>query len=78
MERLDEDLRREKEAEAKRVAEDEARGMTELDMGILERREVVERVWGRGTQGLVELGKIPGVLAKLERAERAAEVVENM
>ena len=47
-------------------------------MGILKRKDDVERMWGRGTEGLVELRKIPGVLAKLERAEKVVEVVEGM
>ena len=49
-----------------------------LDMGLLRRKNDVESMWERGTQGLVELGKTPGLLAKLERAERAAEAVEGM
>lgn len=48
-----------------------------LDLGIVKRKDDMERMWGRGTERLVELGKIPGVLAKLERAEKAVEVVKE-
>ena len=78
MERLEDELKRETEAEAERTAKSEAMGVADLDIGALERREDVERMWARGTEVLVELGKIPGVLAKLERAGKAAEVVEGM
>ncbi len=49
-----------------------------LDLGILKRKDDVERMWGRGTEGLVELGRISTVLAQLERAEKAAEVVKGV
>lgn len=78
MERLEDELKRETEAEAEMTAKSEATGVADLGIGALERREDVERMWARGTEGLVELGKIPGVLAKLERAGKAAEVVEGM
>lgn len=78
MERLEEELNRERDAQAERATKPEATDEIDSDMGVLERREDVEKMWGRGTEGLVELGKIPVVLAKLERAGKAAEVVENM
>ena len=78
MERLEGELRKEREMEAERQETKMDLGVTELDMGTLERREDVERMWGKGTEGLVELGKVPSVLAKLERAGKAVEVVEGM
>ena len=78
MERLEGELRKEREMDAEREETKMDLGVTELDMGTLERREDVERMWGRGTEGLVELGKVPSVLAKLERAGKAVEVVEGM
>ena len=78
MERLEEELRKEREMQAEREEMKMDLGVTELDMGTSERREDVERMWGKGTEGLVELGKVPSVLAKLERAGKAVEVVEGM
>ena len=78
MERLEGELRKEREMEAEREETKMDLGVTELDMGTLERREDVERMWEKGTEGLVELGKVPSVLAKLERAVKAVEVVEGM
>ena len=78
MERLEGELRKEREMEAER---EETKGKIDaknLNLGTLEREEDVGRMWGRGTEGLVDLGKIPGVLAKLERAGKAVEVVESM
>ena len=48
------------------------------DMEAFKDNDDVKKVWRRGTEGLVELGKTPGVLAKLERAEKAVEVVKGM
>ena len=78
MERLEGELQKEREIEAEREEMKTDVGAMELDMGTLERREDVERMWMKGTEGLVELGKVPGVLAKLERAGEAVEVVEGM
>ena len=78
MERLEGELQKERAMEAEREETKMDLGVMELDMGTLERREDVERMWGKGTEGLVELGKVPGVLAKLERAGKAVEVVEEM
>lgn len=78
MERLEGELRKEREMAAEREETKIDLSAVELDMGTLERREDVERMWGKGTEGLVELGKVPSVLAKLERAGKAVEVVEGM
>ena len=78
MERLEGELQKEREIEAEREETKMDLGVMELDMGTLERREDVERMWVKGTEGLVELGKVPGVLAKLERAGKAVEVVERI
>ena len=78
MERLEGELQKEREAEAQREESRADLDATDLDLCTLERRDDVERMWGRGTEGLVELGKVPGVLAKLERAGKAVDVVESM
>ena len=44
----------------------------------VERRGEVERMWRRGVDGLEGLGDITGVMARLERAERAMDVVEGV
>ena len=49
-----------------------------LNVRTLWRKDDVERMWERGAEGLVALRKIPGVLAKLERAEKAVDVVKDM
>ena len=78
VERLDAELKREKEVEKQRESRNVHLNLEALDMGKTKRKDDVERMWGRGTEGLVELRRIPGVLAKLERAEKAAEVVDSM
>jgi kinetochor protein Mis14/NSL1 len=78
MDRLEGELQKEREAEAERQETKMDSSAIDLDLGTLERRDDVERMWERGTEGLVELGKVPGVLAKLERAGKAVNVVENM
>lgn len=55
---------------------DGAQGVIEL--GGLERRDDVQRTWGRGLDGLVALEGITEVGARLERAKRAVKVVEGM
>ena len=49
-----------------------------LNVRTLRRKHDVERMWERGAEGLVELRNIPGVLAKLERAKKAVDVVRSM
>lgn len=49
-----------------------------MGMGGLERREEVERMWGRAVEGLVGLEGVTEVVATLERAGRAVEAVEGM
>lgn len=49
-----------------------------IELGGLERRDDVQRTWGRGLDGLVALEGITEVGARLERAKRAVEVVEGM
>ncbi len=43
----------------------------------LERRDEVEKMWKRGTEGLVGLGGVTEIMARLERAEKAIGVVEG-
>lgn len=77
VERLEAELKREKDSERERESKGVHVDVEDLDMGTLKRKDDVERMWRRGTEGLVELGKIPGVLAKLERAEKAIEVLNG-
>lgn len=72
------ELQREKDLEKERESKDVNMDVEDLDIGALKRKDDVETMWGRGTVGLVELGRTPGVLAKLERAEKAVEVVKGM
>lgn len=78
----EERLEKEREAERQREndveAEMEARREGGLEDVGLERVEEVEQMWGRGLEGLVDLGRVTEVMAKLERAGKAAEVVEGM
>lgn len=79
VERLEAELKRENEVGKERRSKGvHMLSAEDLDMGILKRKDDVEGMWGRGTKGLMELGKISGVLAKLERAEKAVEVVKGM
>ena len=71
------------EVQAEREANLDARMMYEdeeiLDcIGRLERSDDVESTWGKGVDWLKGLEGVTGVVAKLERAGRAAEVVEGM
>ena len=44
----------------------------------MERLDEMERMWKRGTEGLVRLENVTEVLATLERAGKALEVVQEM
>ncbi len=74
MERLNKEMQADREVNIE--GGDEMQGVIEL--GGLERRDEVERMWGRGLDGLVALEGITEVGARLERAKRAVEVVEGM
>ena len=78
VERLEMELQREKDLEKERESKDVNMDVEDLDIGALKRKDDVETMWERGTVGLVELGRTPSVLAKLERAEKAVEVVKGM
>ena len=78
VERLEAELTREKELEKERESKGVHGDLENLDIGFLERKDDVESMWARGTEKLVELGKFPSVLAKLERAGKAVEVVKGM
>ena len=52
--------------------------METLDTGFLKQKNDIQRMWERATQGLADLGNIPGVLANTERAEKAVEIVRGM
>ena len=49
-----------------------------MDLGNFERVGEMESIWIKGTQALAGLEQVPRVLAKLERARKAVEVVESM
>ena len=44
----------------------------------LERGEQVERMWRRGLEGLLDLGRVTELVERTERAKKAAEVVEGI
>ncbi|KAL9605669.1 MAG: hypothetical protein Q9179_001134 [Wetmoreana sp. 5 TL-2023] len=71
---------REKERGREREIEEEMQGKSEggLEEVGLARGDEVENMWGRGTEGLVELRRVTELMAKMERAAKAAEVVEGM
>jgi kinetochor protein Mis14/NSL1 len=74
MERLNKEMQADREVNTEEG--DEMQGV--IDLGGLERRDEVERMWGRGLDGLVALEGITEVGARLERAKWAVEVVEGM
>ncbi|KAL9637546.1 MAG: hypothetical protein Q9204_001835 [Flavoplaca sp. TL-2023a] len=44
----------------------------------LKRGEQVERMWRRGLEGLLDLGRVTELVERTERAKKAAEVVEGI
>lgn len=78
MERLEAEMEAERVAERERGRPEEASQVNLLGEFKLGNLEEVEGMWGKGTEGLVELEKVTGVLAKLERATVAAKVVERI
>lgn len=82
MERYEAELEQEKASEAERFERmrregEDARSVV-LDTGVLKRREEIEKSWAKGVKGLADLGKVPGVLAKAERAGKAVAVIEAL
>ena len=62
------------------VVEGEAGSKVESELQLgngLERRDGIEKMWKRGMDGLVVLGGVTEVMARLERAEKALGVVEG-
>ena len=78
VERLEAELKREEDLEQERKSKSANVDVESLGIGISKRPDDMKGMWGKGTKGLVELGKIPGILAKLERAEKAVEIVNGM
>lgn len=78
IERLEAEMEVERVAERERRRPEEAPQVNSLENLKLVNLEEVKNIWGKGTEGLVELEKATGVLEKLERAARAAEVVERI
>lgn len=77
MERLRGEMRAEREVDLDARMKDGDEEVLSC-MGSVERRDDVEKMWGRGVDGLEGLEGVTSVVAKLERAGRAAEVVEGM
>lgn len=85
MERLDGEMEEERERDKMRIEEVGKMGGSGkvapeelLGAAKMERLEEMERIWERGTEGLVGLEKVTEVLATLERARKALEVVQEM
>lgn len=84
MERLEAEMEEERERDKMQIEEVGKLGSgkvaTEelLAAARMERLEEMERMWERGTEGLVGLEKVTEVLATLERARKALEVVQEM
>lgn len=82
MERIEVELEQERALNTEKIdqmsseSENAANGV--LHFETLKRREEIENIWGKGVKGLVDLGKVPGVLAKAERAGKAIAVVEAL
>ncbi|SLM37129.1 Kinetochore Mis14 [Lasallia pustulata] len=80
MDRLNQELEEEEEA-VERLREKvraEASVGVEMEGVGLERAEDVRRTWEGALEGLTGLGRVTETVARCERAERAAEVVEGM
>ncbi len=75
---METERKREKELENESDPEDVHQDLVTLNTGTLKQKDDVKRVWERGTEGLVGLWKVPSVLASLERADKAVEVVKGM
>ncbi|KAL8693166.1 MAG: hypothetical protein Q9218_001948 [Villophora microphyllina] len=78
-ERLDHERETEKNRETE--VEEEFMGMTHvggLEGIVLERAEDMNKMWGRGLEGLMDLRKVTEIVARIERAGKAAEVVEGI
>ncbi len=78
VERLEIERKREKELEKESDPKDVHLDLVTLNTGTLKHKYDVKGMWERGTEGLVGLWKIPGVLANLERADKAVDVVKGM
>ncbi len=83
-ERLEAEMEEERERDKMRIEEVGKMGSVKvapeelLGAAKMERLEEMERMWERGTEGLVGLEKVTEVLATLERARKALEVVQEM
>lgn len=84
MERLEAEMEEERERDKMQIEEVGKSGGGKvapeelLGAAKMERLEEMERIWERGTEGLVGLEKVTEVLATLERATKAMEVVQEM
>ena len=75
---MEAEVAREKESEEGGELKSVQLDLENLDAGTFKPKDEVKRTWRKGTDGLLELGKVPSVLAKLERAEKAVKVVKGM
>lgn len=84
MERLEAEMEEERERDKMQIEEVGKMGSGKvapeelLEAAKMDRLEEMERMWERGTEGLVGLEKVTEVLATLERARKAVEVVQDM
>lgn len=84
MERLEAEMEKDRERDKMQIQEVGKMGSEKvapeelLRAARLERLEEMEGIWERGTEGLVGLEKVTEVLATLERARKAVEVVQDM
>lgn len=81
--KFEEDFARRSEEDAARVKEQaemdaQAAKEVKLDLGEMERLGEMQGTWQRGTEELEELkGRVGGTVARMERAKRAVEFVED-
>ncbi|KAL8829909.1 MAG: hypothetical protein Q9191_001729 [Dirinaria sp. TL-2023a] len=73
VERLRKEMEMEREMKAEELGEESIPGL-----GALERKQDIEETWERGLESLAGLKGITEVVARLDRAAQAVEVVESM
>ncbi|KAL9042922.1 MAG: hypothetical protein Q9180_000245 [Flavoplaca navasiana] len=74
------EARRELDKGREKEVEGEMEGIKDGRLGEigLKRGEQVESMWGRGLEGLLDLGRVTELVEKTERAKKAADVVEGI
>lgn len=77
VERLHREMEMEREVKDEEMGEDETEAISGFGAA-LERKQDMEEAWERGLESLVGLKGITEVVARLDRAAQAVEVVESM